>query len=208
MAKPVLTYFNGRGLAEVIRLTLKEAGVEFEDRRIEHKDVEALRATGALPYGQVPLYQEGDFSLGQSGSIARYVARKHGLHGKDARESAFVDSVVDCVLTDIGGNVFRQMKWGDEAKKAENKEKFEKEVLTKYLPALERQLAAHDGGKGYFLGEHVSLADIAFFHFFSNLQGEFPHALDKAPTLKALYDRVAARPKIAKWVAERPQTNF
>jgi glutathione S-transferase len=30
-----LTYFNGRGRAEVSRLVLAQAGVEYEDKRLE-----------------------------------------------------------------------------------------------------------------------------------------------------------------------------
>lgn len=88
-----LTYFDGRGLGEIPRLLLHEAGVKFEDRRL--KDIAALKPE--LPFGQVPLYQEGDFKLVQSQAIARYIARTHNLYGKDAHEAAQIDSVIDGV---------------------------------------------------------------------------------------------------------------
>ena len=37
-AKIKLTYFNLRGRAEVARLILAQAGVEYEDHRIERED--------------------------------------------------------------------------------------------------------------------------------------------------------------------------
>ncbi len=86
-----LTYFDGRGLAEVPRLVLAEAGVKFEDRRV--KDIATLKAE--LPFGQVPLYQDGDFKLVQSQAIIRYVARTHNLYGKDAKEAALIDQIGD-----------------------------------------------------------------------------------------------------------------
>lgn len=86
-----LTYFDGRGLGEIPRLLLHEAGVKFEDRRL--KDIAPLKPE--LPFGQVPLYQEGDFKLAQSQAIARYIARTHNLYGKDAHESALIDSFID-----------------------------------------------------------------------------------------------------------------
>ena len=38
-----LTYFNGRGRAEVARLILTIAGEEFEDDRVEFSDWEAVK---------------------------------------------------------------------------------------------------------------------------------------------------------------------
>ena len=43
MKKVKLTYFNGRGRAEVARLILSIAGVEFEDVRVEFSDWEAVK---------------------------------------------------------------------------------------------------------------------------------------------------------------------
>ena len=43
MKKVKLTYFNGRGRAEVARLILSIAGEVFEDDRVEFSDWEALK---------------------------------------------------------------------------------------------------------------------------------------------------------------------
>ena len=43
MAKLKLTYFNGRGRGEPARLILAQAGVEYEDNRIEFADWPALK---------------------------------------------------------------------------------------------------------------------------------------------------------------------
>src|SRR4051794_34472014 len=72
--KPKLTYFNGRGLAEATRLLFHDAGVEFDDVRLE--DITALK--GDLIYGQVPLLEWGNVRLVQSVTIARFVARVLG----------------------------------------------------------------------------------------------------------------------------------
>ena len=41
--KPVLTYFNARGRAEIIRLILAYAEVDYEDKRINNTDWPALK---------------------------------------------------------------------------------------------------------------------------------------------------------------------
>lgn len=48
-AKPVITYFNIRGRAEVIRLIFEELGIEYEDRRIT--DAGEWQALACFGYG-------------------------------------------------------------------------------------------------------------------------------------------------------------
>ena len=42
-----LTYFNGRGRAEIIRLVLTAADVPFEDYRIDHADFAKVKESNA-----------------------------------------------------------------------------------------------------------------------------------------------------------------
>ena len=51
-----------------------------------------------LPFKQVPVYYHDKFSdspLAQSNTIARYIARQHGLYGSDPATDAQIDQVVD-----------------------------------------------------------------------------------------------------------------
>lgn len=85
-----LTYWNGRGLADCIRLMLsfcKEPyqecvpgfpGVKFLSKP-EH--IELLRENGYLLCGSVPLLCIDGMKLVQSQSIVRFLARKHKLCG-------------------------------------------------------------------------------------------------------------------------------
>ncbi len=45
MGKLKLTYFNGRGRGEPSRLILAQAGVDYEDVRIEFADWPALKSS-------------------------------------------------------------------------------------------------------------------------------------------------------------------
>jgi glutathione S-transferase len=49
------------------------------------------------PFGQVPLLEYDGQLLSQSISIARFLAKKTGLHGKDDLEQARADMIVDYV---------------------------------------------------------------------------------------------------------------
>ncbi len=46
-----LTYFNLRGRAEIARLILAQAGVEYEDRRIQREEWPAMKTSEhTIPY--------------------------------------------------------------------------------------------------------------------------------------------------------------
>jgi len=105
VAKPksiILRYFNIRGLAEPIRLTLALAGLDWDEVSYEKcpasgcpagvEDWPTAKAagikSGLMPFGQVPsLSYEGDdgekVDMAQSVAIVRYLGRKHGLYGLD-----------------------------------------------------------------------------------------------------------------------------
>ena len=62
-----------------------------------------LLKLGAI-FGQVPILEVDGKPLAQSHTIARFLARQHGLAGKDAWEQAQADMYVDCIGDLISGN--------------------------------------------------------------------------------------------------------
>jgi len=101
-----ITYFNLRGRAELARLVLHQAGVSFEDYRFGPGEwptakpskfiilfnfihffkkfyllIQMFICIIDMPFGQVPVLEEDGKMLAQSITIARYLARQHGLAG-------------------------------------------------------------------------------------------------------------------------------
>ncbi|KAK5974147.1 Glutathione S-transferase [Trichostrongylus colubriformis] len=76
MAQYKLTYFNGRGAAEIIRQLFVVAEKDYEDIRISGEDWPKHKA--AMPFGQMPVLDVDGKKLGQSYSIARYLAKQFG----------------------------------------------------------------------------------------------------------------------------------
>lgn len=73
--KPILTYFNIPGRAELLRLILAYAGQPFTDRRVTNREFDALKA--GFPFGQVPVLETEEHGvIAQTGAIARYLAHK------------------------------------------------------------------------------------------------------------------------------------
>jgi len=208
--KPVLTYFDGRGLAEPARLLLADAGVEFTDVRLSGDDFRTLKESGRLPYGQVPMLEIGNLKIAQSGAIYRYIAREYGYYGSNSEEAALIDGILDCLATDVRPpmRIFTYSSDISDEKKAELKAKFTNETLPKWVGVFEKFLKENAGGKGFIVGKHLSIADVALFDFFTSNSKDYPNALDKAPLLKALFERIGARPRLALYLAGRKQTPF
>lgn len=97
-----ITYFPIRGRAEHIRLFLEDLKLPYESKVISFEEWESYKSkhsgTAQLPFGQLPMFQDGDLHLAQSGAIARHLARKHDKYGKTDEEKALNDMLFDMAV--------------------------------------------------------------------------------------------------------------
>ena len=110
----------------------------------------------ATPFGQCPvLYVDGGSKvLAQSHTIARYLARQHGLAGKDNFEQAQADMYVDCIY-DLHGAT-RAATWEkDEAKQKEIFDKLHQEFIKPHIEKIEGHLIKN--GTGFLVGKAVTI---------------------------------------------------
>jgi glutathione S-transferase len=198
------TYFNVRGRGETVRLCLAAGGIKFEDNRIEGKDWPALKPS--TPWGSLPVLEVDGKPIGQSMTIARYVAREAGLVGKNSFEQAQVDSVVDQV-TDLREKGV-PLNFKPDAEKAAAFKEFAETTLPAILPSLEKFAAANKEKPGLFVGSKMTLADIHFYAIIELIYAKIPDVLKPYPSLSKIYNGVAASPKIAEYVKKRPATPF
>jgi len=191
-SKPVLTYFSGRGRAETSRLIFAEAGVDYEDVRVnDHSSL-----IPSLPFGQLPVLDHNGVRIAQSVAIARYLAKLYGLYGKTAIEGAQADMIVDGFI-DLNSSP---------NKTDEEKAKFQSTALPKWLGHFEKILGSNHEGKGFFVGDSITYADILSFNLLGNYTKANASCLDNTPLLKAHYKRIGDRPNIKAWVEKRPNT--
>uniref|UniRef100_A0A914QAM7 glutathione transferase n=1 Tax=Panagrolaimus davidi TaxID=227884 RepID=A0A914QAM7_9BILA len=196
-----LTYFDNRGLAEAIRLIFKYANVDFEDRRITFAEWAKIKPT--TPTGKVPLLEFDENYLVESAAICRYLARKHGLAGKDDLEEAKVDAIVD-----QNKDFFAQaLPWltakfgfekGDEAELKKTKLIPQSEI---YLPLYQKYLK--ESGSGFLVKSGLTFADFVVSEFLITLRVEAPEVLEKYPDLQQYIDRVKAVPQLKEYYATR-----
>jgi glutathione S-transferase len=59
------------------------------------------------PFGQMPILHVDGKVLAQSMTIARYLAKQHGLAGQNDWEEALANMYVDCISDLIKGNFFK-----------------------------------------------------------------------------------------------------
>ena len=198
-----LSYFDGRGLAEIPRTLFATAGLfpgsGFEDVRMTRPEFDAAKAKGDLGtnLGRVPVLNHNGAVIGQSNAISRYLARRFGLMGNGGNEveAAQIDALTEHII-DIKGGYRKLFPYGKKLAPEEAESNSNIWFDTPPTPALEgraeRQLqwflgsvednlpdttASPSGSvQGYSVGRRPSLADACLF----NLLGEHaPEVEDK-----------------------------
>nr|QUF59419.1 glutathione S-transferase GSTS12/13-4 [Brachionus angularis] len=195
-----LTYFNGRGRAEITRLIFAFAGIKFEDVRIEEDDWPNKK--DETPLGQLPYLTVDGLHLPQSLAIARLVAKRYNLAGNSDLEQAKVDAVVD-TLNDLQNDYYLKYYYGDEAVKA----KFLVEDAVNHLGKIEKILNLY-GSQGYSVGFSFTWADLFVFDITSLLHLLDQNALNNYPRILSVRNTVQANQRVAQYLQQRPNTSF
>eukprot|EP01132_Coremiostelium_polycephalum_P004218 gene4218-5282_t len=196
--KPTVTYFNGRGRAELIRLILAYNSVEFVDIKLPQGISEELRPT--LPYGSLPVYQDDDVYLAQSITIARYLANKYNIAGTTPAERAKADELVDTL-----GDVFLQMYTKARESEAGRKD-FVEITIPRFVGAWEKLLST----RKYTVTDKIIWSDIAiaFAYEYLEHQGYAEDLKGKFPKVLALKDEIFAIPSIQEYTKTRTESKF
>jgi glutathione S-transferase len=201
MPLPKLIYFPARGRAEVIRLVLAEAGVAFEEENFKGpEEFAALKASGRLPFLAVPVWEDDGLRLAQSAAIANCLARAHGLYGKSPREQALIEQAMGAV--DDVRLEMRKLVIGEVTKRPELRAELLATTLPRWFGLLEKLLASNKDGTGFLVGDAISIADLSLWHLIEvATDNGFGPALADCPRLLGFAARIAARPKVAAYVA-------
>ena len=196
MAEYVITYFPARGRAELARIVLAAAGQEWKDESVTGETFPALKQSGKLPFGQVPILTEGDFVLAQSNAIARYLANKHHLYGTP-QQGAIADMILDGYADFI--NKLVPLVFGPSANPEKYKE-FVATVVPTALKQFEDILKKNHNGAAWAAGDSFSFADLVLFGLTESVIDQ-EWQIENFPILKAHYDRVIAHsPSLAAYL--------
>lgn len=210
-----LTYFDGRGLAEVSRTLLATAGrfpgQGFTDVRLSGEEFAALRDSGtgdlAANLNRTPVLNHNGLVIGESKAIARYLSKQLGLFGANDADAAKIDAICEHIV-DIQAAYRKVVPYKNEFTQEEQATADAVWFETPPSPELDgrknRQLqwflAAVENllpGDGYTVGGRPSLADAYFF----NMLGE--HAAEVTPARKG--EPFGSLAGVAAVLAEHPK---
>ena len=199
-----LFYFNLRGRGELSRFVFAQAGVEYEDERIEFKDWREMKPK--MPFEVVPVLEvDGDRRISGSVNIPRYLAERFGLAGENELENAQIASIVD-TITDLNQEMLKGFYEKDEKRKEELRKKFLEETVPSKFPFFEKRASTNKNG--WLYNGKLTWADLSFYLSATWLLPAVPEAFKPYPGLQKLYASVESLPNIAKWLKERPDNDY
>ncbi|KAK3102006.1 hypothetical protein FSP39_008045 [Pinctada imbricata] len=191
---------------EIIRLALTVAGQEFEDYRFEFEEWPDIKK--GTPCGQVPVLEVDGKQMNESIAIARYIAKIYDLGGKDAYEQYLIDRVlgaVDDLYCKARQPWFAEQ---DQSKKIELERELYSEHLPRFLGMFKKYLKDSGGDGKFFVGDSVTLADLAVHDILTTFLQRNERLLEAYPELISNRIATEALPKLAAYLAKRPKCDL
>lgn len=223
-----LYYWPGiQGRGEFVRLVLEEGGADYVDiARLtgRGKGVAGMLrflegGAGARPPFAPPFLKAGNLVIAHTANILQYLGPRLQLapkaqagrlwaHQLQLTVTDFLAEIHDVHHPIAVGLYYHQQK--DEARRRAGH--FVRERLPKYLGYFEEVLAANAGGRGYMIGRSPTYVDLSMFQLIAGLRYAFPSAMRRqarrSPGLLALHERIAARPRMAAYLASPRRIPF
>jgi glutathione S-transferase len=207
----------GRG--EFVRLALEDAGADYVDVARKAGGVAAMsrlmeaRSQKRAPFAP-PFLKSGKTLIAQTANILLYLGPRLGLAPKEEAGRLWVHEV-QLTIADfvaevhdthhpVGVGLYYAQQKPEARRRARD---FRTQRMPKFLGYFERILAA-----GGVAGRRVTYADLSLFQVVAGLRYAFPRALQSLepshPRLAALHDRIAARPRLAPYLASPRRIAF
>ncbi len=210
-------HIQGRG--EYVRLALEEGEADYADvARLSEAEGGGRSAVVKLlqdaanthsPFAP-PLLRAGRMIISHTANILQYLGPRLNLVPKPEAQRFYAHglqlTITDFVREahDVHHPIANSLYYEDQKVEALRRSgHFKAERLTKFTNYFETVIAR--GGGRFMLGKSLSYVDLSMFQVMASLNYAFPAAMAGMqagiPRLNALHDLVAARPRIAKYLA-------
>ncbi len=208
---------QGRG--EFVRLALEEADVPYIDVARGKGGLQAMMeviTNGGDPRAAFapPVLRAGGLLIGQTANILMFLGARHQLapRSEDGRlwcnqlQLTIADVVAEA--HDTHHPISVNLYYEEQAREARSKSRdFLVERIPKYLDYFETVLRANPGRGNWMVGSRLSYVDLSMFQLLDGLRYAFPKTMEaygeRWPGLARLAGRVAARPRIAAYLASK-----
>jgi glutathione S-transferase len=216
---------QGRG--EFVRLPLEEAAADYVDvARGSGKGMGVPALMRLLESTQTeqppfapPFLKAGALLIGQTANILLYLGPRLGL-APGSESGRLWAHQLQLTIADLIGEVHdthhpiaANLYYRDQKKEARRRAAdFTRHRLPKFLGYFEEVLARNPRRGGYMVGGRLSYVDLSIFQVIAGLRYAFPRVMTRVeprhPGLVAVHDRVAARPRIAAYLASPRRIPF
>jgi glutathione S-transferase len=213
---------QGRG--EFVRLALEDAEADYVDVAREPKGMAAMmrfmesRSIKNPPFAP-PFLKAGKLVIAQTANILFFLGPRLGLAPKNEPgrlwahqlQLTIADWVAEAHDTHhpISGSLYYEDQKREAKRRAAD---FTAERMPKFFGYFEGILQRNSKGNGFLLGRQFSYVDLSLFQMIEGLGYAFPKAMKKLEKkyrrALALRDRVAARPRIARYLDSPRRISF
>lgn len=193
---------HGSPFVRKVLIGLRIKGIEYEQvpQMPFARDEEYQKIN---PLGKIPTLQDGDFVLGDSKVICRYLDAAYPevpLYPADEKQRAQADwyeELGGSTLSELGAGIFFQRFMKPMAFKQEPDEELIEKIITKQLPPLLDYLESQVPEEGFLFGD-FGMADLAVVSPLINA-GYAGYVIDaeRWPKFAAFAERVKAQPEVA-----------
>ena len=205
---------QGRG--EFVRLALEDAGADYLDVARGAKGMAAMmrfmesRSVKNPPFAP-PFLKAGKLVIAQTANILFFLGPRHVLAPKTEPGRLWAHqlqlTIADWVAEthDTHHPISGSLYYEDQKREAKRRAAdFTAERMPKFFDYFEGILQRNSKGNGFLLGRQFSYVDLSLFQMIEGLRYAFPKAMKrlekKYSRVLALRDRVAARPRIARYL--------
>ena len=213
---------QGRG--EFVRLALEGSGADYLDVARTSRGMSSMirfieSRTIEYPPFAPPFLKAGKLVICQTANILLYLGPRLDLVPKNEPSRLWAHqlqlTIADWVAEahdthhPIAGSLYYEDQ-KDEAKRRAGD--FISDRIPKFLGYFERILKRNPKGSDYLLGKKTSYIDLSLFQMIAGLRYAFPRAMARLgphhDRSMALHDRIAARPRIAAYLASPRRIAF
>ncbi len=212
----------GRG--EFVRLALEEGAADYVDVARKKGGMTKLMKLmngprGATPPFAPPFLKAGNLLIGQTANILLYLGGELGLAPANAAGRLWANQL-QLTMADFATEahdthhpIASSLYYEQQKREAKRfSEAFRTERMPKFLGYFEKVLARNPRGDRYLVGARLTYADLSLYEIVAGLDYAFPRAMRRLarrhPLVMALRDRVAARPRIAAYLASPRRLPF